>query len=285
MHLLSLGLKFCHFIFSVAIIGKHARLIRWNRGGAVVTERFSYAEQPRLLAHFFWRFNLSNPEHRGLDKSVTDAEADFDGRENCAKLKLSPSTELFKYEVPDDNVSRAQRDYSDPSRPYYYIGPYLNFASRSLIGRATRSLPVYDPDTCRVVYLKDTWRINSDDIQKEGDAYRILHEHKVPHIVPFEYGNDVGGHGSHTMTHEYVDGAWICSSPLSTSHIHYRMVLDVVGREMSIFRPKHELASAVTDAMEAHQDAYDAADILHRDVSVGNIIITDDGEGLQRPTS
>lgn len=34
--LTQLGSQFCHFAFSVAIIGKHARLIRWDRGGAVV---------------------------------------------------------------------------------------------------------------------------------------------------------------------------------------------------------------------------------------------------------
>ncbi|OJA12719.1 hypothetical protein AZE42_02886 [Rhizopogon vesiculosus] len=245
--LTQLGSQFCHFAFSVAIIGKHARLISWDRGGAVVTERLNYNEQPRLLADSSWRFSLSNAEHRGLVKFVTEAEADFVGREICVKLKLPPSTKRFKYEVPDDDVSRAQRDYPDPSTSYCYIGPHPNFPSRPLIGRATRSLPVYDPGTCRV---------------KEGDTYRILHEHKVPHIVPFERGNDVGGHGSHTMTHEYVGDAWVCDLPLSTSHIHYRMVLGVVGREMSIFQPTHELASAVADAMEAHQDAYDATGIL-----------------------
>jgi hypothetical protein len=248
--LTQLGSQFRHFAFSVAIIGKHARLIRWDRGGAVVSERFDYTEQPRLLAEFFWRFSLANPEHRGLDQSVTEVDADFDGSEVCAKLKLPPGTKLFKYEVLDDDVSRAQRDDADPSALYYYIGPRPNFPSRSLIGRATRSLPVYAQGTSRVVYLKDTWRINSEDMQKEGDTYRQLHDHNVPHISPFERGNDVGGHGSRTMTHEYVDESWVCGVPLSTSHIHYRMVLGVVGREMSTFRSTHELASAVADAME-----------------------------------
>jgi hypothetical protein len=248
--LTQLGSQFRHFSFSVAIIGKHARLIRWDRGGAVVTERFDYTEQPRLLAEFFWRFSLASPEHRGLDESVTEVAADFDGKEVCAKLKLPPGTKLFSYQVPDDEVSLAQRNAANQSAPYCYIGPRPNFPSRSLIGRATRSLPVYDLGMERVVYLKDTWRIDTDDIQKEGDTYRQLQKHKVPHIAPFERGNDVGGHGSRTMTYEYVDESWVCGVPFSTNNLHYRMVLSVVGREMSTFRSTRELASAVADAME-----------------------------------
>ncbi|KAG1763736.1 hypothetical protein EV702DRAFT_1156666 [Suillus placidus] len=278
--LTQLGSQFRHFAFSVAIIGKHARMIRWDRGGAVVTERFDYTEQPGLLADFFWRFSLASTEGRGLDTSVTEVEADFDGREICTKLKLPPSTKLFYYGVPDDDISRAQRDNLDPTALYCYIGPRPHFPSRSLIGRATRSLPVYDPVKGRVVYLKDTWRIDSHDMQKEGDTYRQLHGYQVPHIAPFERGNDIDGHGSHTVTHDYVEESWVCGMPFATGHIHYRMVLGVVGRELSTFRSTHELASAVADALEAHEDAYNKAGILHRDVSVGNLIVTDDGEGL-----
>jgi hypothetical protein len=248
--LTQIGSQFRQFAFSVAIIGKHARIIRWDRGGAVVTERFDYTEQPGLLADFFWRFSLASAERMGLDQSVTEVEADFDGRNICTKLKLPLSTKLFYYGVPDDDISRAQRNDPDLTALYRYIGPRPHFPSRSLIGRATRSLPVYDPVQDRVVYLKDTWRIDSDDMQKEGDTYRQLHDYQVPHIAPFERGNDLEGHGSHTMTHEYVEESWVCGMPFATGHIHYRMVLGVVGRELSTFRSTRELVSAVADALE-----------------------------------
>jgi hypothetical protein len=248
--LTQIGCQFRQFAFSVAIIGKHARIIRWDRGGAVVTERFDYTEQPWLLADLFWRFSRASAERMGLDQSVTEVEADFDGREICTKLKLPPSTQLFYYGVPDDDASRAQRDDPDLTALYRYIGPRPHFPSRSLIGRATRSLPVYDPVKDRVVYLKDTWRIDSNDMQKEGDTYRQLHGYQVPHIAPFERGNDLEGYGSHTVTHEYVEESWVCGMPFATGHIHYRMVLGVVGRELSTFRSTHELVSAVADALE-----------------------------------
>ncbi|KAG2131428.1 uncharacterized protein EDB93DRAFT_1108121 [Suillus bovinus] len=223
--LTQIGCQFRQFAFSVAIIGKHARILRWDRGGAVVTERFDYTEQPGLLADFFWRFSLASAERMGLDQS----------------LKLPTSTKLFYYGVPDDDISRAHRDDPDLTALYRYI--------------------VKD----RVVYLKDTWRIDSNDMQKEGDTYRQLHGYQVPHIAPFERGNDLEGHGSRTVTHEYVEESWVCGMPFATGHVHYRMVLGVVGRELSIFRSTYELVSAVADALEAHEDAYHKAGILHRD--------------------
>ncbi|KAG1898025.1 uncharacterized protein F5891DRAFT_1240372 [Suillus fuscotomentosus] len=205
-----------------------------------------------------WRFSLASSERMGLDQSVTEVAADFDGREICTKLKLPPSTKLFYYGVPDDDISRAQRDDPDLTS--------LHWAASSR--------------SDRVVYLKDTRRIESNDMQKEGDTYRQLHSYQVPHIAPFERGNDLEGYGSRTVTHDYVEESWVCGMPFATGRIYYPMVLGVVGRELSTFRSTRELVNAVADALEAHEDAYHKAGILHRDVSVGNLIVTDDGEGL-----
>ncbi|KAI0309001.1 hypothetical protein OF83DRAFT_1024807, partial [Amylostereum chailletii] len=43
------------FIFSFLLMGDYARLLRWDRSGVVVTERFNWKTDP-TLAEFFWRF-------------------------------------------------------------------------------------------------------------------------------------------------------------------------------------------------------------------------------------
>jgi serine/threonine protein kinase len=97
------------------------------------------------------------------------------------------------------------------------------------------------------------------------------------------------------MMHDYVEESWVCGMPFATSHIHYCMVLGVVGRELSTFRSTRERGGRCLGRLvfrfcaslhrysfshAAHEDAYHKAGILHRDVSVGNLIVTDDGEGL-----
>jgi len=82
------------------------------------------------------------------------------------------------------------------------------------------------------------------------------------------------------------------------SHIHYRLIIKEVCRgNITKFRDTKELITVLRDAMIgelsttfsvssvlnvflAHQDAYNEAQLLNRDISVGNILITHDGHGL-----
>jgi hypothetical protein len=79
---------------------------------------------------------------------------------------------------------------------------------------------------------------------------------------------------------------------------HYRMTLHAVGESLTGFASSREFVGAIADAMEgmydrsitriydseflatAHDDAYFAARILHRDISVGNILFADNKKGM-----
>ncbi|KAI0750194.1 hypothetical protein C8Q80DRAFT_1166551 [Daedaleopsis nitida] len=56
---------------------------------------------------------------------------------------------------------------------------------------------------------------------------------------------------------------------------HMRFVVDTVGRPVTRFKSSKELVQAVLDACRGHRLALEKAGILHRDVSVGNILIVD----------
>jgi hypothetical protein len=127
--LMQIGCQFHQFAFLVAIINKHAHIMCWDCGGAVVMESFNYTEQSWLLGDLFWWCSLASAERMRLDQSVTEVKADFDGQEICTKLKLPLSTKFFYCGVPDDDISYAQRDDPDLTTLYHYIGPHPHFPS------------------------------------------------------------------------------------------------------------------------------------------------------------
>ncbi|KAH7881734.1 hypothetical protein F5I97DRAFT_1932577 [Phlebopus sp. FC_14] len=164
-----LGSQFRNFAFSVLIMGTHARFMRWERAGVVVTRRFNYIENPGLLAGFFWRFSHLSVQGRGTDESVEAADSLPPAEEKhiLQALGLNDGSPLFKYKVPDGEAGRSFFGPRPPCPPY------------SLIGRSTRALPVYDLEKKKCVYLKDTWRIDASEIKPEGEVYEMLHNAQI----------------------------------------------------------------------------------------------------------
>ncbi|KAI0039914.1 hypothetical protein FA95DRAFT_1475412, partial [Auriscalpium vulgare] len=139
----------------------------------------------------------------------------------------------------------------------------------SMIGRATTGFVAYDIQRKKCVWLKDTWRIDSDDIKKEGDIYRLLREKHVPNIATFACAGD-----------DLQAADWACMTGELIPHVHYRLVLDTIGKKLKEFQSTRQLCSVLRDALLAHSVAFTAAKVLHRDISAGNVLIGPDGVGV-----
>uniref|UniRef100_A0A0W0F2R1 Fungal-type protein kinase domain-containing protein n=1 Tax=Moniliophthora roreri TaxID=221103 RepID=A0A0W0F2R1_MONRR len=254
--------QFRTHLFSVWISNKHARLIRWDRGGAIVSQKFDYAEEPHL-ADFLWRFSFADAEARGHDPCIKLAN-DQDPNVERAKslLNLKADAKMWKFSVFDEETETTKN----------YYGGKLGFESSiSLVGRCTRGLVVVD-EAGNLVYLKDTWRSVLGDQEKEGMVYRALKDAGVKGIPDVLAHGDAPGRWQETVTHKESNG----TAPLRV-HRHYFIVFKQVGRNLWDFKTTLELVKAIRDAVQAHKDALEKAKILHQDISVGNILITDEG--------
>lgn len=79
--------------FMVFIAKEHARLIRWDRGGAIVTEPILF-DKSSFLFDFFVRYNIADHEARGHDSTVsTPTEAEI----KCAKSAVKEFTEAESF--------------------------------------------------------------------------------------------------------------------------------------------------------------------------------------------
>ncbi|CAA7266257.1 unnamed protein product [Cyclocybe aegerita] len=256
------AMQFRTHAFAVYINKARCRFMRFTRSGAVVTAPFDYTEVD-WLAVFFWRLSHADDAQRGIDTTITPISADApDASKARSSLGLKDDAPLYKVLVVDDYTKKNQRYIVSEPFTKHHIYP---------LGRGTRCFKAYDCQTGKVVLLKDTWRVDGYD--KEGDTYRLLHKHKVPHIAGLLAAGDVPGRNSECgATHD------VFPKPRKHRvHIHYRLVLDTVGDPLTRFDSTWGMVQAVYCAVQAHAAAVTAAGILHRDISVGNIVLVPDG--------
>ncbi|KAH9000864.1 hypothetical protein EDB86DRAFT_2827764 [Lactarius hatsudake] len=243
--------QFRVFSFSVVLFGNTGRLLRWDRSGVIYTEPFNWYTQPDTLFEFLWRLNFLSDVKRGYDTTVTsvaddEAEAALSKLRTYQGLKNVAKADLHKLLVRDDHTLNSQIKY--------FIAPSAVWDSEALFGRSTFGYIAYDPETTNLVYLKDFWRTDRDGIKRRVTCIR-------------------------TMTQEFVKD-WCPGQPRVDPYVHYRLVLETLGSPLNTFKSTRELCKVIRDAITAHAEAYERVGILHRDVSAGNILITDHGSGI-----
>ncbi|KAL6308505.1 hypothetical protein BKA93DRAFT_822250 [Sparassis latifolia] len=266
------------FVFTVLILGDHARFIRWDRAGAVVTEKFNYKCTP-YLARFLRMFAQMSPEQQGADPTavlVENGSQDFrlmmDAPNNSTPgnlyardmfyKSLEPGWAWWKLSVP----SMEGENNVQESREFLVGKPH--FLSDDLQGRATRGYVALDCSKKHFVFLKDAWRVSGAGMQKEGDALRTLQKAGVTHVPTLVCHGDIGGQISSTQEH-------VAPGQPNDTYVHYRLVVEQVCRPIHGHRSGLELVRIIADCVDAHQQAVEKAGLMHCDVSVDNILMVE----------
>ncbi|PPQ89990.1 hypothetical protein CVT25_009630 [Psilocybe cyanescens] len=286
----AMSMAFRTHFFSMLILGKYARLIRWDRCGAVVTSRFDYTKRPEIIFKFYTRFGRLSPRQRGFDTSVVPLKdslpahvakafdnyyqeswhngAKFSHSVNYSKQTPASKMPFYRIEVEDQTLGRTERFFIPaPIFRETYLVPFSR-ASR-------RCLAFLDhPEEGKMCFMKDSWQEVSTQITPEADVYRRLHASKVEHIASMRLGGNVASLETETQN-------WIHDLSHSgryrrcRSMVCHRIILDTVARDLSTFTWCKVLFSCLADVIEAAQQAYKAG-VQHRDISAGNVMIVKD---------
>jgi hypothetical protein len=224
-----LGTQYRTHTFLVLIVEKFARLIRWDRGGAVVTERIYYDTEPHLF-EFLIRYNYADSSMRGHDVTVHDATAD-EAREARIVVK-----EL-------QNVNRLVT--VDIQGQHYVIGAPCA-RPEIPVGRWTRTSIAYGCQEKARVFLKDSWRVFHPGMIPEADIYTTLQQSSVRNVPRCLVGGDISDETYHgTKTHNFVQFSLNPASKKITHYRHHRLVLDTVGRNLYDFKCSKEMVHAI----------------------------------------
>ncbi|GJE92017.1 hypothetical protein PsYK624_081700 [Phanerochaete sordida] len=288
------------FLFQVVIIGGQARFLRWDRSGCIVSARFSVIHTPHL-ADFLWRFDHMDSQQRGWDSTATlathvetklfeDAVRDFIGA-----AKASAGRKHVIREVPNAEQTLDSTDtyptwkicvaHEDTHEVTDLVVRRPFAGHRAMFGRATRAYLALDLTTSRLVFLKDSWRVDDRRwVRPEFRTYQELRSHDIPFIPYPMYGGDVrdlDGTVQETLGQVLVAerNDWHVGTARLNGHVHHRLVQDIAYRLDSV-RDERELMQAIHDALIALDRAYKELGLIHRDISSLNIMLSGDGKCL-----
>ncbi|KAI0940213.1 hypothetical protein AcV5_001383 [Taiwanofungus camphoratus] len=294
------------FYFSVSVSGRSVRFIRWDRAGAIVTESFNVRERPELLCEFLWKFAGARDHERGYDPTVCMASKP---EETLFKQAITQHVQLQLGHLDSQALESAVAEHYQKDKVVAIYVPDEDSADHtshrylvsrpvvsplSMAGRATRGYWAVD-SSGQVAFLKDTWRYAVSGMVQEGVILRDLNDKNVRNTPRFLHHGDVvqpllvagasskgkrkmkqGNQFQCTQTNNFLDSDWLCTGQrqiVVVPHIHYRLVLATVGYGLRRFTGSRELLHATHDAYHAIIDAYDLDNRIHRDISVGNIVL------------
>ncbi|KAK7019871.1 hypothetical protein R3P38DRAFT_2535963 [Favolaschia claudopus] len=240
------------FVVSVALFAERIQLYIFDRAGLVNTAPFHIHNDPEAFVRVWTALMFADPAVLGYDPTIVE-------------------------------TALGVRHIEVEGRKYDIVGSNALFISEGIRGRGTVCWRVRHGG--REFVIKDTW---ADDSRPNTEA-QILDIAKslgvvgIPQVVASEIV-DVGGiRGTDALRSSLPPKLYKEECAHIEKRLHRRLVLTPFGRALSTFSTRKELLSALRDAIKAHQSLYDEAKILHRDISVYNILLVPSVDMLSPP--
>ncbi|KAI0724850.1 hypothetical protein C8Q72DRAFT_647456 [Fomitopsis betulina] len=292
-------------LFTLFIFQGQARVIRWDRAGAIVSTVIDFEQQPSLLHEIIWRYAHMSQAQRGFDTTaVLASKEEVDAMRACEapdqwiaerrdsaldqpgwpayKLTMSINDLVDQRDLKpittDFDFTPKPRETTSPASPERacYIVGRRHFTTNSPTGRGTKCYIAYDISHDRLVFLKDFWRPDVTSAQPEGAVLRELRSSGVQNVPTPLAAGDVRNSDSEevqkTCTQALLgrDEKTQCRP---ATLIHYRLVVQEICRPLEDHESALTLTQVMLDALLAHEQAYTLKGYLHRDLSNNNILL------------
>ncbi|KAI0794681.1 hypothetical protein C8Q74DRAFT_1327219 [Fomes fomentarius] len=283
------------FSYAIYIVKSMCHLLYFDRSGAYVTTPFDWTVTTSSFHTFLWKLAHMSKAEMGYDTTASLASStECDMLKDMAEDESVPKevreyvkhatsdlAPIYKVRVtpdPGTDIDKLRAtdegDHGGPIEEQEFLVGRHHFAADSLVGRCTRgyiALRLQDSKAGSLCFLKDSWRPYVPGARPEHHIYQLLAKHNVPHVATLVCGGDVNDGLRPQIT--VVQNSLISDNKQPVPRIHYRLVTKEICVPVQEFQNFKELTHIFIDVLTAHFCAYDEAGVLHRDISVGNIMI------------
>ncbi|KAI0689366.1 hypothetical protein C8T65DRAFT_700277 [Cerioporus squamosus] len=203
-------------VFTLLVLGRQCRFIRWDRSGLVVTRAFDYYRRWKFFVNVLWRISQSSDQRLGLDPTahrLFPGERDYDLMTEAAQslpsdvdhkervlgegevpkkyFVFSYVRKAFQESLKDVRWPRYRVEVSNGNQTRSFLIGKPRFRARGLTGRGTRGYVALECGTGRFVWLKDAWRAHYLLVEREGDILERLNEAKVLRVPTLVCHGDI----------------------------------------------------------------------------------------------
>ncbi|KAF8478768.1 hypothetical protein JB92DRAFT_3133895 [Gautieria morchelliformis] len=248
------------FAYGLIMTETTCTVYMFDHSGAVASQPFNYHQHPTQFCAVLFGLGSDQGDRIGFDKNfVVDHQ----------------HGPLLRTRVDSGNGL--------PNEVYYSLDDTL-FHSPSLVGRGTicwLAVKLEDPHSLFVI--KDAWipRAELSGGESEGSLLRHAESKGIEKgIAQLEHFEEVTRSNDPSdldtiLRNRQVDTP--AAEDLKLDRVHTCIVLRTYGKRLELFETRQELLFAFRDAVLAHRELHEVAGILHRDISMGNILINSGG--------
>ncbi|TFK23553.1 hypothetical protein FA15DRAFT_642331 [Coprinopsis marcescibilis] len=239
-----------NFVRSLILSETSVRLYQYDRSGVVYSDPFDFHKDPALFVKLILGLISSDPDTVGFDKTITWKQVD----NGMGEMKA-----VGQLQTVDDKGNPVTYDI---------IGDKPSFTRKGLIGKATVTWDVRDKAGKEYV-VKDSWR---PDLADSTEAEQRSKEHELLASAKGVVG--VGQIFAHEDLCSVADfRPKDATSGTFVNRTKSRTTMEKYGPTIDNFGSVREVLWALHDALEGHRGLIDKKRILHRDISVNNILL------------
>ncbi|KAG9050956.1 hypothetical protein FS837_000619 [Tulasnella sp. UAMH 9824] len=284
-----------NFLFTLTITRTEFRIARWDPAACYVTPSINFHKDPLSFIQLVGRLASMSPTELGYDPAFSNAGRVLHQQVAQSNRGIRTTLLITPCEV-EENLRESTRSPVGEPVQYLLDDDLLCDAPEYLFGRSTRvwrAQAITDSGlSLEYNAIKQNWQ--SEHRINEAWFYQQTRdiEHGIAHMICFEdvhhtrdipspiEAKHVRGTPSQVPNSDTVQGMGISredSTGLGDVYqrVLVRLVLKEVGRPLSELETPRQIVHVVRDIAIALEALYDR-NILHRDISEGNILLSAD---------